>query len=139
MTPIPTRVRKEIASDPSYRVCKLTGLHGHVCGGRITMEHAMIYAGKQIQEKWAIISVCAAGQEVDEYQDAHTMNKELNVWVALNQAIDDQLRAYSKAIDLLAKREYLNKKYGTWKQPGRKPLFQMSRYPESEINYSFNY
>lgn len=132
MTPIPTRVRKEIASDPSYRVCKLAGLHGHVCGGRITMEHAMIYAGHQIQEKWAIVSICAAGQEVDRYQDAHTMNKELNRWVALNQATDDHLRTFTKA-NYIWERDRLNAKYGVWVMPLPSP------FNETEIHYSFNY
>lgn len=130
MTPIPQKVRKQIAADPSYRACKLAGLHGHVCGGRITMEHALINAGRQIQEKWAIVSVCAAGQEVDEFQDAHTMNKELNVWVALNQATESELMAYPKT-DYLGMREKLNKKYGVWVAPVRE-MFPN----ESGINYS---
>lgn len=111
MTPIPQKVRKEIANDPSYKLCKLKGLHGHVCGGRITMEHALIYAGKQIQEKWAIISICASGQEVDFFQDAHTMKKELNVWIALNQATTDDLARFPKA-SYRFQRDNLNAKYG---------------------------
>lgn len=132
MTKIPIKVRKEIANDPTYRVCKLEGHHGHICGGRITMEHAIIYAGRQIQEKWAIVSICARGQEVDQFQDAHTMNKELNQWVAFNQATDEELQAFKKAsIPYISQRERLNRKYGIWKLPGAKTLW-----PESDINYA---
>ncbi len=116
MTKIPQKVRKEIAADLTYKVCKLAGYHGHICGGRITMEHALIYAGRQIQEKWAIVSICAAGQEVDQYQDAHTMNKELNQWVALNQATMDDLGRFSRAPYVML-RHTLNKKYGVWVPP----------------------
>lgn len=123
------KVRKEIDADPLYRHCALEGLHGHTCGGRITMEHALIYAGKQIQEKWAIVPVCAAGQEVDQYQDAHTMNKELNKWVAFNQATDAELIAFPKAFPTYIEQKVrLNRKYGVWKP--RKKVVE-----ESEINY----
>lgn len=128
MTKIPTKVRKSIDADPRYRECALKGIPGHVCGGRITMEHALIYAGKQIQEKWAIVPVCAAGQEVDAFQDAHTMNKEMNVWVALNQATTEQLEAYPRAFPpYTSVRERLNKKYGVY--------VPRQVFPGSEINY----
>lgn len=78
------------------------------------MEHALIHAGRQVDEKFAIISVCAAGQEVDQYQDAHTMDKNLNIWVALNRATDEELRSISKVIDYKYKKELLNKIYGTF-------------------------
>lgn len=121
MTTIPQAVRKEIDADPTYQFCKLFGHHGHVCGGRITMEHALIFGGKQVQKKWAIVSVCAAGQEVDQYQDAGTMNKELNVWVALNQGTNDDLKSISKAIDYIKKREQLNTKYGVYQMKIKVP------------------
>jgi len=76
----------------------------------------MTYAGKKIQIKVFIIGLCARGHEVDQYQDAGTMNKEMNVWVALNRADEEQLRALSKAEDLIHKRDYLNEKYGEYVQ-----------------------
>lgn len=112
---MPLKVRKEIDNDPRYRECALIDVPGHTCGGRVTMEHALIYAGKQIQEKWAIVPVCAAGQEVDAFQDAHTMKKDMNVWVALNQATDEELAAYPRAFPpYLIQRTRLNKKYGVY-------------------------
>ncbi len=88
---------------------------GHVCGGRRnTREHAFIFAGKQIDEPWAIISCCAKGQEVDGYQDAHTMDKNLNRWVALNRATDEELIKYSKVVNLIRMRDNLNATYGSY-------------------------
>lgn len=129
MTKIPLKVRKEIEADLNYRSCALHGIYGHVCGGRITMEHALIYAGKQIQEKWAIVPICARGQEVDHYQDAHTMNKEMNQWVALNQGTEDDFKRFPRAFpSYYEQRQRLNRKYGTYH----------SKIPvhSSEINYS---
>ena len=81
------------------------------------MEHALIHAGRQVNEPWAIVAVCARGHEVDFYQDADTMDKNMNRWVALNRATDDNLREYSKAVDLIRERERLNNIYGIYKEP----------------------
>lgn len=115
MNNIPQRLRKEIDRDPQYKICSLKG-HG-TCSGRITMEHTLIYAGRQIQEKWSIIPLCALHHEVDFFQDAHTMEKEKNVWVALNRATDDELIKYSKAVNYLRERRRLNEKYGLYVSP----------------------
>lgn len=77
------------------------------------MEHALIYGGRQIQEKWAIISLCARGHEVDQYQDAGTMVKELNQWVALNRASEEELASYPKAAFKFLK-DRLNRKFGVY-------------------------
>jgi hypothetical protein len=82
------------------------------CSGRITWEHALIYAGKQIDEVWAIIHLCAYHHEVDEFQDGGGLDKEINVWIALNRATTDELLQYSKAIDYQRMRTRLNNKYG---------------------------
>lgn len=113
-TVIKKKMRGEMSVDPSYKICSLSGTPGHECGGSVTWEHAIIYAGKKIQEKWAIIPLCERGHAVNRFQDAGTMNKELNEWVALNRATENDLRSISKAIDYIDRREYLNQKYGIW-------------------------
>lgn len=131
MTKIPPKIKKAILADPLRAHCALKGQPGHICGGRITWEHALIYAGKQIQEKWAIISLCARGHEVDGYQDARTMNKELNVWVALNQATDEELSRFSRAVPSYPSlRDRLNSKYGRYE-----PKFKVDPVQEMGINY----
>ena len=84
------------------------------CKGRITWEHALIYAGKQIDEAWAIVKLCAYHHAVDQFQDGGDLQKEKNVWIALNRATDEELENYSKAINYKQKREQLNKIYGDY-------------------------
>lgn len=82
------------------------------CGGRITYEHSIIYAGRQLDETWAIIKLCECHHGVNTYQDGGDFNKERNIQIALNRATDDELRAISKSTDYLALRDRLNNKYG---------------------------
>ena len=119
MIPIPLKLRKEIDQDPEYADCMLRGYPGHDCGGRLnTREHAIIYRGRRLQKKWAIVSICAKAHEVDEYQDAGTMDKNLNIWLAINRATNAELNEISAAQNYLFLRKRLNEKYGRYiKQP----------------------
>lgn len=113
MNNIPKSLRRQLAADPEYKRCALEGYHE--CGGRITWEHTIIFAGRQVQERWAIIPICARGHEVDKYQDAHTMDKNMNKWVALNRVDNATLKRYCKTIDYFRMRDLLNKRYGVLK------------------------
>ena len=55
MRPIPLEMRKEMNADPKYHVCSAKDQY---CRGKIEWHHVWIYAGKQINEKWAIIPLC---------------------------------------------------------------------------------
>lgn len=103
-----------MAADSYYTRCaRRDALHDHQCecdertGRMIEWEHAFIFAGKQIQEKWAIIPSCWWAHR------GPGMVKEINEWIALNRATDEELLKYSKAVNLIAKRNYLNTIYGT--------------------------
>ena len=109
-------LREEIQNDPEYSRCSLLG-HGP-CEGRITREHAIIYASKKVQERWAIIPLCALHHNVDQFQDAKTMVKEMNVWVALNRATDEELARFPRAVpSFFFQRDRLNDKYGIYVPP----------------------
>lgn len=123
--PIPTKIRKEIDLDSFYKSCALWGQSEHQCGGRITMEHAIEYAGKRLQKKWAIIPICAKGHEVDHFQDAGTMDKEMNRWVALNRATEFELKEISKAMDYIKERNRLNTIYGIYSPRTPEPKDQI--------------
>ncbi len=86
------------------------------CQGRLTKEHSIIYAGKQLQEEWAILDICEFHHGVNNFQDRGDLNKEKHVWIALNRATSDELRALSKCIDQVALRDRLNLIYGVYKQ-----------------------
>jgi hypothetical protein len=131
MRAIPTKLKREMLESHQYKVCMLRAYPGHICGGRITLEHAIIHAGKQVNERWAIIACCARGQEVDSYQDAHTMDKNLNRWVAYNRAPEERLRELSKAVDLIRERERLNDIYGEYEP------YELPANFREEINYPF--
>lgn len=117
MRKITKKVKLLITSDPLSSVCAFSGDPMHVCGGRITWEHVLTYGGKQINEKWAIIQICAKSHAVDGFQDSGAMNKEKNTWVALNRATDLELHLVSKAINYIQLRGRLNKKYGPYVPP----------------------
>lgn len=128
MNNIPPRLRKQLAADPFYKKCAREGLHGHECGGRITWEHAIMFAGKQVQERFAILPICAKGHEVDSYQDGGDLDKEVHLWLALSRATDDELRAISRTIDYRQKLNRLNVQYGIYagacvREPATIPLF----------------
>jgi hypothetical protein len=90
---IPLKDREEWSKDPFYQTCALYGQHGHECGGKITWEHAIINASKSVQAKWAVVPICEKGHAVNNYQDAGTMKKELNEWVAYSRATDEDIFA----------------------------------------------
>lgn len=109
MRKIPTKLRAEIAADPYMSVCA-RGLEGN-CSNDITWEHAWINAGKQVNEKWAIIPLCSKHHGVNMYQDAPYAIKEINHLIALNRADDETITRMSKARDLNQYRDYLRDKY----------------------------
>ena len=110
---IPLKQRSEMAFDPYYKVCaRQEALHDHTCEGRITWEHALIYAGKKVQEPWAIVPLCEWAHSVNSCQDGGGLDKEINVWLALNRAPIAALQQMSKAIDYFRLRKVLNAKYG---------------------------
>ena len=112
MRKIPEALKAQLLAEAEYKKCvRKTG-----CQGRITLEHAIIYAGRQLNERWAILPLCAYHHAVDQFQDGGDLQKELNVWIALNRATDEELTRISKVIDYKRERERLNAKIGfAWK------------------------
>lgn len=112
MRKISQQVRNKLEQEPN--VCARKNDGG--CIGRITWEHTLIYAGKQIDEVWAIIKLCEYHHDVNTQQGNGDLQKEKNVWIALNRATDQELIKYSKAINYINERERLNKIYGVQKK-----------------------
>ncbi len=116
---IPKKVRAELESDPRRFSCAFKNFPGHTCEGRITREHAMYYAGKKIQERWAIVFICAKGHGVDQFQDTKDfIPKEARQWVALFQASDEDLDRFPRAFPSFRfQRNRLFEKYGRYTPP----------------------
>ncbi|MGH7782249.1 MAG: hypothetical protein ACREO5_00165 [Candidatus Binatia bacterium] len=93
MHPIPPKLRKQLSEDPYYKACARAGTD---CDGRITCEHSILYAGKQVQERWAIIPLCAFHHSVDEFQDGPGLNKRINRQIAMSRATEEDKKKYSR-------------------------------------------
>src|SRR4051812_40228052 len=53
--PIPEEMREQLAEDPFMRHCIIDDA---LCDGRIEWNHAFTYAGKRVNELWALIPMC---------------------------------------------------------------------------------
>lgn len=100
MRKIPLKMRTEMSLDPYYKTC---ARENDECSGRITWEHAFIYAGRQVNEKWAIIPLCVY------HHLGPGLDKDLNRFIALRRANDEELLKYPSNWDQL--KSYLDKKY----------------------------
>lgn len=98
MRKISPRVRKIIDSDPFYRRCCITGKTIN-----LEMHHNLIYAGRQVDEAWAILPLT---KKIHDREKEKDIGAKLD-WIMLNRATDEQLRKYSKLENLIAKRERL--------------------------------
>ncbi len=87
-----------MAVDPYYQICARKNSE---CQGRITWEHAFIYAGKQINEKWAIIPLCVY------HHLGEGLVKNENQRIALERATPEDLAKYPN-FDWKKRRNYVN-------------------------------
>lgn len=99
---IPPKLRREMADDPYYSRCALTGATSGV-----EWHHNLRFAGKNVQERFCIIPL---SRDVHARIDHH---KERVDWIMLNRMTDAELTRYSKAVDFHAWRLRLNEKYGS--------------------------
>lgn len=75
-----------MSADPYYQKCCIGG----DCFGRIEWHHAIIYAGRQVNEKWAILPACQKHHaEVSKY------DREFKR-IAVSRATDEELQKYPK-------------------------------------------
>jgi len=102
---IPKKLLRELLADPFYKKCCLNGMANE----KIDFHHNLIYAGKQVNEKWCILPV---RNSIHQYHQGITREvKEKLNWIMYNRATDEELKKYSKCKDLIKERERLNKKY----------------------------
>lgn len=102
MRPIPKKIRNRLSDDPFMATC----IHNNAdCKGRVEWEHAFIYAGRQINEEWAIVPCCTYHHRGDG------LDKNYNQYRALQRATDEDLAKYLRVNwDLL--KQFLKHKYG---------------------------
>lgn len=107
MNNIPKKLKEEMANDPFYKKCCITGTLA--TNAKVEWHHGLMFAGKRVQEKFAIIPLRK------DIHDNVVYYREKCDWIILNRATDEQLKKYSKSTDLIAMRDRLNKKYDSSK------------------------
>jgi hypothetical protein len=116
MYPIPKKIRNEMSEDKNYKKCSVSLLKD--CSGKIEWHHQFTYAGKQIQEKWAIISLCLHHHNLAKTPE---IRKRL-AWIGLNRLfslnkieLEEQEKKYSKVFKEWKRQVlFLNKIYGRY-------------------------
>lgn len=83
MHKIPPKIRAQLARDRFMDRC-FRHAEGN-CSGRVEWEHAFIYAGKQVQERWAIVPACTF------HHRGRGLDKNLNRYAALLRMTDEEL------------------------------------------------
>ena len=86
MRPIPAKHRQIIDSDPYFRVCARAKDGG--CQGRMTVEHAFLYANRQISELWNYVPLCF------HHHLGEGLDKNKNQLIALSRATPEDLAKY---------------------------------------------
>lgn len=64
------------------------------CRGRLTVEHALYYAGKKIQDCFALITLCEFHHGVEHYANCYGQNKKRHQEIALSQATEADRKKY---------------------------------------------
>lgn len=96
----------EMLDNPYYQRC----IRNSGCRGRITLEHALKYSGRQINEIWAIVPVCAYHHCVDQYQDCGDMDKRFHEYVAISRMTAEDRKKYPRR-DWLQDLKFLKTRY----------------------------
>ena len=86
MRVIPRKIRDKIEQDDFFRYCVITGSEG------VSIEHCWIYAGRQINELWALVPL---------RRDLNTSHPPVEVkercrLISLNRATKEDLAKYPK-------------------------------------------
>lgn len=66
------------------------------CKGRLTVEHALLYAGKKIQDDFALVRLCEWHHGVEHYANCHGQNKKKHIILALSQATEADRKKYPR-------------------------------------------
>lgn len=109
MNNIPKKLRKEMAADPYYKVCAVTGEKG-TRGDPIQWHHNLIFGGKQVQEKFCILPI---KRSIHAQANNKAVRAKLD-WIMLSRASSAQLALYSKAIDYRFELATLETLYGRY-------------------------
>ena len=103
MNNMPQKLKNKLLADPYYHRC--ARWKEKECLGRVTWDHCWTYAGKQIQEVWAITPTC-----IHHHLGAGFSRKK-NCWFSINRMTEADEKKYPK-FNWKRERIILNKLYG---------------------------
>ena len=109
MNCIPKKLRAELAEDPEYAYCSLTGTAG-TRYDKIEWHHNLIFKGKQVQRKFAILPIL---HSIHAQANNIEMRERLD-WIMWNRATSSEITEFSKAVNYHQRLEYLNEKFGEY-------------------------
>lgn len=101
-----------MAADPFYQVCCITGERA-TREDPIEWHHNLTFAGKQVQEAFAILPV----KRSLHYKANEKSLRARMDWVMLSRASEEQMERFSKAIDRRFALAMLEQVYGKWSSP----------------------
>lgn len=87
MRAIPQKHRTIINTDPYFRIC---ARKDNDCSGRMTIEHALTYARRQISEMWNYIPLCWY------HHLGKGLDKRVNRQIAVSRATAEDRLKYPK-------------------------------------------
>ena len=117
MRPIPKKLKEDMASDPFYKQCCITGL------GDVEWHHNLIFAGRQVSQKFCILPL---NKEV--HRDIVKYRERCD-WIMWNRATPREREEYSKArgiMSLMSRLGHLNRKYGEYRENDPKSYIGLS-------------
>lgn len=102
-------------ADPFYHRCCLTGTPKGPYA-KVEWHHnfeSYMHGNKgRLNEKWCILPVL---KEIHDKANTRKI-RDLLDWVMLNRATEAELRHWSKVVDLIKRKNSLNKTYGRYKE-----------------------
>lgn len=110
------KVLAEVNARVPFACERRLALRDHECQGRITREHALIYAGRQIDEPWAIVLLCEYAHSLGPWLDSGILDKRKNEWIAVCRMTRRDEKHYPR-MDWSQKRAYLCGLFGSLKLP----------------------
>ena len=106
MRPIPPKLKKQLAADPFMKFC-IKDSEGD-CDKPINWHHAFIYRGRQVNEPWALLPVCAY------HHRPGVLDNDYAQFIGMRRATYADLAKYPR-VDWEQLKIYLRKKYGVAK------------------------
>ncbi len=101
-------MRNQIAEDIEMSRCIYEQIgRGNECNGKVEWEHAIMYAGRQLNEPWAIVGVCTY------HHRGNGLNKNFNRFMAIRRADIEQVQAKYPKVDWWQVWNYLSKEFNS--------------------------